>query len=78
MGKPPEEQRTTAEAPVSPLEKQIPTIDLQELIRQQGTKPFDPEEFSKGWPEEFDPDAFDAWLKEERSARRAHAARNDR
>lgn len=57
-GRPPPVGETTAQT-------------LERLVREQGVKPYDPAAMAAKWPEEFDPDAFNAWLAEERAARRA-------
>jgi hypothetical protein len=57
--------------PRTPVE--TPQQKLERLIREQGIKPYDPEHMAKLWPEEFDPDAFNKWLAEDRAARRAMA-----
>jgi hypothetical protein len=47
------------------------SLSIEELARQQGVKPVtDLDEIGALMPEEFDPDAFLAWLAEERAARR--------
>jgi hypothetical protein len=52
----------TQEPPaLSKTGKSLPDVNLQDLIRQQGIKPFDVEKFSALWPEEFDPDEFAKW-----------------
>ncbi|HLL90222.1 MAG TPA: hypothetical protein VK324_13055 [Tepidisphaeraceae bacterium] len=58
------------------LEEQLPNVEIDELMRQQGTKPVDLDEFMKLWPDEFDPDAFDVWLKQYRAENRARPAKD--
>ena len=50
------------------------SIPLEELARQQGVKPIkDISALGALLPEDFDPDAFEAFIAEERKARRQAA-----
>jgi hypothetical protein len=55
---------------------QAKSKSLEELIRAQGVKPItDLDELGALFPEDFDPDAFRAFIEAERAAKRASRPR---
>jgi hypothetical protein len=57
----------------SPLERQLPNVSIEELIRQQGVKPFDGD-FAKidaRWTPEFNFDGFEEWYAQYKAEQRA-------
>jgi len=56
--------KTVVDRKPSPLEAQLPNVEIDEIIRRQGVKPITSlEDFAKLWPQEHDPDAFSEWYR---------------
>ena len=57
-----------------PEELPRPSESLEDLARKQGINPVqDLDAIAMKWPADDDPDAFDAFIREQRSARRSVA-----
>jgi hypothetical protein len=72
MGKTPEKVNDDVKPAGSPLERQLPNVELDELVRQQGGKPFAGfEAVDALWTPEFNFDGFDEWYRQYKAEQRA-------